>query len=289
MTAAVRRSLVWAVLAAAALALSPAAALGAPAPPYEVTFHSVMLNSFAGIQNGPIGTETTSIYVNVPLTAVTPEGYSGSGPATYALATGTLEETCEVAGKPGTTKEIEKSGHPTTFTVLYSPHSLGGGGIVRLDLGPFTGGLEESFEEIPGCGGFTVGSSTPRFLADFTANHSLELLPFIHPGDDTFTFPVAPDGTLHADYKYSREHREIGEGPHNFSFSEFTRIDVYEHVKSACKVPNVKGESLRRAKAKIRHAGCQVGAVKHHKGAARERGERNGRVGAHRETPGSSP
>ena len=246
--------------------------------PDQVTFDSKMVNTFAGVDNGPTGSETTEIQATIPLTA-SGTTYTGSAAATYAQATGTITETCTANNTTGTTEEIEQSGSPTTFKATYTPGANNQGGTVQLDMGPIVGGLEETLQDIPGCGGFTVGNTTPRFIADFVANHISQIV----PGQDAvFNFPMLPGASLGGTTSYAGTYNFTGGATNNnLTYSETTSISVFAHSvttttgsggATGCTVPNVVGEKLAAAVLKIRKANCAVGTVTRHKSTKKHRG-----------------
>jgi hypothetical protein len=247
-----------AALFASAVAL-PSAAFGASSePPYEVTFDSTMVNHFAGINNGPSGSETTEIQATIPL-AASGSAYSGSAEAKYAQASGTITETCTSGDTTGTTEEIEQSGNPTNFQATYTPGSSGSGGSLQLNIGPFSGGLAETFQDIPGCGGLTVGNTTPRFLADFVANHESQLLALADPGDMVFGFTMTPGGSLGGSTSYAGTYNFTGGATNeNLTYSETTAISV---IADNCVVPNLVGQTEAAAESALAAASCTVGAI----------------------------
>lgn len=255
--------------------------------PDQVTFDSTIVSQYAGTSNDPSGTETTEIKATIPIAASGSGDYGGSAAATYAQATGTITEACTVGSTTGTTKEIEQSGTPTTFTATYTPGASNQGGTVVLNLGPFSGGLAETFQDIPGCGGFTVGNTTPRFLAMFTANHQSQLVTTL-TANATFSFPMLPGAAPlpGASTTYAGTYSFTGGATNNnLTYSETTAISVFASVSSSsstgssgngggatsCKVPDVKGDTLAAAKTKIKHAGCAVGTVKLRKAGKKQR------------------
>jgi hypothetical protein len=253
---------VVALLSAACLLVPPAAAgsSGTSQPPFEVTFDSTMVNQFAGLDNGPSGSETTEIQATIPLTNGGSGAYTGSASATYAQATGTITETCSANGTTGTTTETELSGNPTTFSASYTPGANNVGGSLVLDLGPFTGGLSESFQDTPGCGGFPVGNTTPRFLADFVADHLSEMtMSLTSPGDQVFTFTLTPGGSLGGPTSYAGTYDfSGGSTAENLTYTETTSISVFAHN---CVVPSVAGMTLADAESALTGADCTVGAI----------------------------
>src|SRR5579863_5995755 len=104
-------------------AAGPATASGSSTTitPDEVTFDSTMVSHFAGLSNDPAGTETTEIQATIPIAAAGAGAYTGTAAATYAQAAGTITESCTVGSTTGTTKEIEQSGTPTSFTAGFTP------------------------------------------------------------------------------------------------------------------------------------------------------------------------
>jgi hypothetical protein len=277
---------VVAVVASTALAL-PGGAAAASSPsltPDQVTFDSTMVNQFAGIGNGPSGSETTEIQATISI-AKQPDGtYSGSAMSKYAQATGTITETCTANGTTGTTTETELSGTPTTFTATYAPG--GTGGTVSLDFGPFVGGLSESFRDHPGCGGFDVGNTTPRWLADFESIHRAQFAPSLaHASDAIFTFALAPTATkpgLPGAPVLAGVYNSNGTVTNeNLNANETTSLSLFATSSSStgsggggasCKVPNVKGKTLTAAKAAIHRAGCSVGSIRHRTSSTHSRG-----------------
>jgi hypothetical protein len=276
---------VVAVVLSAAIALpSATAATSSPAlTPDQTTFDSTMVNHFAGAGNGPSGSETTEIQATISIAKQSDGLYLGSAMGTYAQATGTISETCTANEMTGTTTETELSGTPTTFTATYTPGSTG---TLTLDLGPFVGGLSESFQDHPGCGGPDQGNTTPRWLADFEAIHSAQLTPSLtHPGDAIFTFTLAPTAT-----KSSLPGAPVLAGVYNsngtitndnLTADETTSISLWATSSTTaasggggatCTVPNVRGHTLAAAKVAIRRAGCSLGAVKRHLSSKHNRG-----------------
>jgi hypothetical protein len=280
------------VLLAAAAVSAPATASGASATttqvPYEVTFDSTMVNQFAGLGGEPEGSETTQIQATIPITASGSGPYTGSAAATYTQATGTITETCVSGGTTGTTEEIEQSGTPTTFMATYTPGANNTAGTLGLNLGALVGGLEETFQDIPGCGGLTTGNTTPRFIADFYADHQSQFaLNLSYAGDATFNFALLPGASLGGSSSYAGSYDFTGGATNNnLTYSETTAISVFAHAVSGgsgggsggaggattCKVPSVKGDKLAAAEKKIKSAGCAVGAVKRKKSAKKNRG-----------------
>lgn len=247
-----------AVIAASAVAVPSAASAASSTPPYEVSFDSTMVNHFAGIDNGPSGSETTEIQATIPL-AASGSAYTGSATSKYVQATGTISESCSQNGTTGTTTETEESGNPTTFQASYTPGTGGTGGSLQLNLGPLSGGLAESFQDVPGCGGPTVGNTTPRFLADFVANHESQLQALADPGDMVFAFTMTPGGSLGGSTSYAGTYNFTGGATNeNLTYSETTAISVFANN---CVVPNVAGQSEATAEAALTAADCTVGAV----------------------------
>jgi hypothetical protein len=280
---------VIAVLSFASALPSAAAAISAPTlTPDQITFDSTMVNRFAGISNDPQGSETTEIQATISIAKQADGSYSGSAISKYTQATGTISETCTANNKTGTTTETEQSGNPTTFTATYAPAAAGAGGTVSLDVGPFTGGLAESFLDQPGCGGPDVGNTTPRWLADFESIHSAQLAPSLaHPGDIIFTFTLAPTATttsLPGAPVLAGVYNSNGTFTNNnLTADETTSLSLWAtsgtsttgnggNGGATCTVPNVKGEKLAAAKAAIGHAGCAVGTIKRRRSSKRHRG-----------------
>jgi PASTA domain len=267
-------------LALAILAL-PGTAAAAAQTTYQVTFDSTMVNQFAGMNNEPSGAETTEVVATIDLSPQSGGAYSGSAMSTYKQASGTISESCQSGSTTGTTTETELSGTPTKFTATYAPGSGTSGGILVLDLGPFIGGLEESFQDVPGCGGFTVGNTTPRFLADFVKDHQSQFSPSL-TGDAAFRFSLLPGGSLGGSTSYAGTYAYSGGFTNNnLTANETTDISVFKQTSGGssggggspvCKVPNVKGDTLAAAKAKIRRANCSVGKITRKKSARRHRG-----------------
>lgn len=248
--------------------------------PDQLTFDSKMVNQFAGIGNGPSGSETTEIQATIPLTAGGAGSYTGSAMASYAQATGTITETCTAGGTTGTTEEIEQSGSPTTFTATYTPGPNNQGGTVQLDMGPIVGGLEETFQDIPGCGGFTVGNTTPRFIADFVADHISQIVP---AQDATFNFAMLPGSSLGGTTSYAGTYDFSGGSTNeNLTYSETTSISVFAHSVTTttgssgggatCTVPDVVGKKLAAATVLIKRANCALGTVRLRKATKRHKG-----------------
>jgi PASTA domain len=254
--------------------------------PDQVTFDSTMVNQFAGISNGPSGSETTEIQATISIAPQSDGSYSGSAMGKYAQATGTISETCMANSTTGTTTETEESGTPTTFTATYTPGATGG--TVAFDFGSFTGGLSESFLDHPGCGGPDVGNTTPRWLADFESIHSAQLTPSLaHPGDVIFTFNLAPTATtssLPGAPVLAGVYNSNGSFTNNnLTANETTSLSLWATASTSttgttgnggttCTVPNVKGDMLAAAKTAIRHAGCRAGTVKRRKSSKHNRG-----------------
>lgn len=290
-----------AVACSAAVAL-PGTGTAASSPsltPDQVTFDSTVVNHFAGIANGPSGSETTEIQATISI-AKAGSTYSGSAPAKYAQATGTISETCESGGTTGTTTETELSGNPATLIATYTPASSGAGGTVTVDLGPFAGGLAESFRDHPGCGGPDVGNTTPRWLADFVAIHSAQLAPSLaHAGDAVFTFTLAPTATkpgLPGAPVLAGVYNSNGTvEKENLKAEETTSLSLYATTTSSgssgggasCKVPNLEGRTLTAARTALRRAGCALGSVrrrassKHNRGRVLAQSPRAGSKHAH--------
>jgi hypothetical protein len=247
-----------AVLFAFVVAVPSAASGASSEPPYQVTFDSTMVNHFLGIGDDPAGSETTEIQATIPL-AASGSTYSGSAEAKYAQASGTITETCSSNNTTGTTEEIEQSGNPTSFQATYTPGSSGSGGSLALNLGPLAGGLAETFEDIPGCGGPTVGNTTPRFLADFVANHESQLSALADPGDFVFDFTLTPGGSLGGSTSYAGTYDFTGGATNNnLTYSETTAISV---IADNCVVPNVVGQTEAAAESALTAASCTVGAI----------------------------
>lgn len=118
----------------------PGQAAAAAQTTYQVTFDSTRVNQFAGMNNGPSGSETTEVVATIDLSAQAGGAYSGSAMSTYKQASGMISESCQSGSTTGTTTETELSGTPPTFTATYTPGSGNSGGSLVLDLGSFTGG-----------------------------------------------------------------------------------------------------------------------------------------------------
>lgn len=247
---------VLATLAVGLGSVVPAAAASTK-PPYEVEFDSTTVNKFAGTNNDPQGSETTEIQADIPLAKAASGRYSGSALSVYKQATGTITESCTSGDTTGTTEEIEESGNPTTFTAEYTPGVGGTGGTVDVDLGPLINGLEESFEDIPGCGGPTEGNTTPRFIADFQSDHQSQFSP---SGEDAnYVFTLTPGGTLGGPTSFAGTYDYSGGGSNgDLTYTETTSIDIFANN---CVVPNVVGMSQAAAASALTDAGCTVGAV----------------------------
>jgi len=255
----VRLGLVLASLAFGLATVATASAAASSKPPYEVEFDSTTVNQFAGQDNEPQGAETTEIQAEIPLAKSGSGTYTGSALSSYKQASGTITETCTSGDTTGTTEEIEESGHATTFSAEYTPGAGGTGGTVEVDLGPFSGGLEETFEDIPGCGGPTEGNTTPRFLADFTSDHQSQLsIDLSNPGEE-FSFTLTPGASLGGPTSYAGTYDYTGGSSNgNLTYTENTSIDVFANN---CVVPNVVGKSQAAAESALTDAGCTVGAV----------------------------
>jgi hypothetical protein len=282
----------WCALAIAmalglAIAAGPTSAIGASSTTttYEVEFDSTMVNTFLGLNgNDPQGTETTEIKATIPLTG-SGSTFTGSAAATYAQATGTITESCQSGGQTGTTTETETGGNPTTLAATYTPGSSGSGGSLLMNLGPLSGGLSENFTDVEGCPSYTAGNTTPRFLADFVANHQAQLDALADPGDMVFNFTLTPGGGLGGTTSFAGTYDFTGGATNNnLNYSETTSIDVIADktttttssnggtTPKTCTVPNVKGEKLAAAESKIKKAGCDVGKVTRKKSSTKNKG-----------------
>jgi PASTA domain len=247
----------------AALLLAPQAARAATtaAAPYTLTFDSTIVDHFLGVDNGPTGQDTNEYRAVVPMTASAASAgvYQGTVQGSYVQATGEADLACSSNGTTGTTKQIEESGNPTTFIASFNPSTE------ALNIN--TGMPSENYEDVPGCGGITLGNTQPDWYSGFFASHSDVLAPL---SDDAFTFKLNPGssfGTLSFDGPVSAA--TLG----NLAVDEDTSIVVAQATQTPpapkatqyCVVPALKGLTLSAARAALTRAGCAVGSVRYKK------------------------
>ncbi len=243
--------------ALAAPSASPRIPAAAPPAPYTVSFDSTEVNNFLGLDGGndPAGTETNEYTADIPLAPGNGGAFDGTAQGAYAQASGTLHANvlCD-GGGPGTTTEVETGGNPEPVTASLAPGTDGRGGTLTVTLATITGsGIvepTENYQDSSTCGG-SASNSTPRWMADFTAEHTSQ----ITGNAFTFTLPLtAGNGDTAGTYTFSGQFTN-----NNLMSTEDTTITVTE---TPCDVPDVVNEAQAAAESAIQDAGCTVGAVK---------------------------